>query len=320
MNANLEHELPLRQYLLGDLNSDEQQRVEQHLMIGTAVFEELSWIEDELIDDYLEGTLSGHEKQKFESFFLTAPERRRKLDFAKALKRYVAAHRPGQNSLSVWRSSWQAFWRPQSPVLSRILAASLVLLIAGGSWSILRISGLQKELEQARSWESQKKAIEIQNRNSELTSALQREQARLAQLEQEATNLKNSEKRGTSSLLNGQMQSTLISVTLTPGLLRDLGGSQKIRIPAGTDQVQFDLKIEPQDFHEYRAALQRLGESEFWTQISPKTESGAQDQAFRLTVPANIMKSGDYILRLSGMTSAGDFEEIDKYYFRVVSK
>ncbi len=87
MNANLEHELPLRPYLLGDLNSDEQQRLEQRLMIDSAAYEELNCVEDELIDDYLEGALSGNEKQKFENYFLSAPERRQKLDFASALKR-----------------------------------------------------------------------------------------------------------------------------------------------------------------------------------------------------------------------------------------
>lgn len=320
MNIDLENDLPLKPYLLGDLNPDDQQRMEQRLMMDSAAFEELSWIEDELIDDYMEGALSGREKEKFENFFLSAPERRQKLSFAKALKRYATAHSLKENPWPIWRNFRQAFWHPPNPVLRWALAASLLLMIAGGSWSVLQISRLQKALEQAGTGESQKQFLEMKDQNSELTLALQREQARNKLLEQEATNLKSGEKRGLASLLPGQLQSTLIAVALTPGQLRDLGGSQKINIPVGTDLAQFDLKMEPQDYPQYQATLQRVDDGKIWTQISPRTKSGVQDQFLRLIVPANALRPGDHVLKLSGITAAGDFEDIGNYYFRIIPK
>jgi anti-sigma factor RsiW len=47
-------------------------------------------VEDDLIDDYLDGSLSEQESEKFEQHFLATTERREKLRFAKALRRYVA--------------------------------------------------------------------------------------------------------------------------------------------------------------------------------------------------------------------------------------
>jgi TolA-binding protein len=193
-------------------------------------------------------------------------------------------------------------------------------MIVGGSWSVLQISRLQKALEQARTGDSQKQLIEMQDRYSQLTAALQRDQAQLKLLEQEAANLKRGEKRGPSSLLPGQLQSTLIAVTLTPGQLRDFGGSPKIHIPAGTNLAQFDLKMEPEDYPQYQATLQPVDGGKIWTQISPKTESGTQGQFLRLIVPVNVLRPGDYVLKLSGKTTVGDFEDIANYYFRVIPR
>ena len=318
MNANLEKDLPLRNYLLGFLNPDERQRIEQRLMIDSAAFVELRWIEDELIDDYLEGALSGREKERFENFFLSAPERRQKLDFAKALKRYVAAHRLKQNLVSIWKNFWQTLLHPHNAVLRWSLVASLVFLAAGGSWSVMWISRLQNALEQAGTGESQKQLMEMEARNSELALSLQREQARLKLLEKEAADLRKGDKRGLSSLLRGQRQSTLIAVTLDPGLLRDFGGSKRIQIPAGTNLAQFDLKMEPLDYPQYQAMLQRVDKGKLWTQISPKTESSVQGPFFRLIVPASILEQGDYVLKLSGITAVGDSEDIGSYYFRII--
>jgi hypothetical protein len=318
MNTNIEKDLLLRTYLLGSLSPEEQQRIEQHLMIDSTAFEDLRWIEDELIDDYLEGALSGREKEKFENFFLSAPERRQKLDFAKALKRYVAGHRVKQNPMSSWESFWQTLLPPHHAVLRWSLVASLMLLVAGGSWSVVRISRLQKALEQAGTGESQKQLMETEARNSELALSLQREQARLKLLEQEAADLRKEDKRGLSSLLRGQRQPTLIAVTLDPGLLRDFGGSKRILIPAGTNLAQFDLKMEPLDYPQYQAILRRVDEGKIWTQISPKAESGVQSASFRLIVPVSILGPGDYVLKLSGITAVGDSEDIGSYYFRII--
>lgn len=81
----------LRKYLLGELNEAEQQALEEGLLTQSELFSLVPMIEDELIDDYLGELLSAGERGKFESFFLSTSERRRKLSFAMALRRYVTA-------------------------------------------------------------------------------------------------------------------------------------------------------------------------------------------------------------------------------------
>ena len=320
MSAELENELPLRSYLLGNLNQDAQQRIEQQLMTDSAAFDELLCVEDELIEDYLENTLSEKERHSFENYFLLAPERQRQLAFTRTLKRYVAEQKQKNDSLLPLKKPPQSDRKSHNGVFKWLLAAALLIMIGGGSWQALRISRLRNALERAGTTESPKQLMEAQRRNSELGLALQREQAKVLELGQEAASLKNSTANRPQSLLQGQLRSTIISITLAPGLLRDLGGMQRILVPAGTELAQIDLKLESQDFPQYQATLRRVEESNIWSQTSAGIQTDIQGQFFRLIMPANLLRPGDYVLKLSGIRSNGGLEDVGNYYFRIVAK
>ena len=314
MSMNLENGLPLKSYLLGELGPDERHRLEQRLMTDSDVFEELHRIEDELIDDYLEGGLSGRERERFENFFLAAPERKQRLSFAKSLKRYLAAHKSESGQQVPGSDFLHSFVHSRNLVLKWALAASILLMIAGGSWSVLHISGLRAalDLERTETRASQERLNNVQIRNRELAASLENEQSRIRQLEQQAAELKKYQKSG-PSLLPGQNLTTTIAVSLVP-LTRGTDSAPKIAIPAGTNLVRLDLKIESQDYLRYQAALQRVGEDE----IIAQTELSMQGRLPGLFVPAELLRPEDYVLTLSGITAAGDIESIRSYYFRVL--
>jgi len=77
-------------YLLGDLAEEEQQRFEEQLMVDDELADQLMLVEDELVDDYALGRLSERERKRFESHFLKAPDRKRKLIMAKRLTNYAS--------------------------------------------------------------------------------------------------------------------------------------------------------------------------------------------------------------------------------------
>jgi anti-sigma-K factor RskA len=313
METNVEDEL-LKRYLLGVLDPDERQQVEERLMLSSGFLQELERTECELIDDYLSENLSQSEKEKFESFFLLAPERQRKLRFSKALRRYVASHPVSQQLPDPWWARFLNFWRLQNPVLSWSLAAALVLLIAGGTLSMLEISRLRQTL-QTETRNAQKLLAEVENRNSELIASLQREQTRHAGPEKPTGGTKKEGVPGLASLLPGQTKPTLFALALTPGLLRDIGGSRKASIPPGTNLVQLDLSLASVDHARYRAVLQRVGEGEIWTQISPKPAS--LDGLLHIVIPAALLTPGDYVAKLSGIGENGETEDVGSYYFRL---
>jgi hypothetical protein len=155
--------------------------------------------------------------------------------------------------------------------------------------------------------------MEAENRNSELAAALQREQERSNLPEQQTGGQKR--EQATASLFPGQTKPTLFAIALTPGLLRDIGRSNKTGIPSGTNLVQLDLNLASVDHARYRAVLQRVGDGEIWTQVSPKPDS--RGRLLHVVIPANLLAPGDYIAKLSGIGENGESEDVGSYYFRV---
>lgn len=91
MAQDLTDRAVLRQYLLGELPQEEQERTELRLMTDSGYFEELESVKEELIDQYEEGELTGEGRERFERHFLTTPDRQLSLRLARALRVYPAA-------------------------------------------------------------------------------------------------------------------------------------------------------------------------------------------------------------------------------------
>lgn len=84
----------MRQYLLGQLPEADEEKIELRLLTDVGYSKEYGIIENELVDEYVEGTLTAKERIQFEQYFLKAPERRDKLAFATALSRAAQAPAP----------------------------------------------------------------------------------------------------------------------------------------------------------------------------------------------------------------------------------
>lgn len=79
MNWNLEEENKIRRYLLGDLPEEAKQQVEENLLRDDEYADWLLVVEDELIDNYVQGALLEHERILFEQNFSMTPRRHEKL-------------------------------------------------------------------------------------------------------------------------------------------------------------------------------------------------------------------------------------------------
>lgn len=81
----------MKSYLLGTLREDRQGAVEESILCDPEGYEELLVIEEELIDQYVAGSLSGFEQKQFETHFLITAERQKHLRFGRLLRRYLEA-------------------------------------------------------------------------------------------------------------------------------------------------------------------------------------------------------------------------------------
>lgn len=147
----------IKEYLLGSASEDARREIEQRLLTDEDFFAELVAGEDELIDEYLNETLSAEERGRFESHFLSTRERQQKLSFGEAFGRYVAERSGDANAVAAaapvaaeqaelasrpappapelsWNERLSAFWRVQTWALRAAIAFALVAVVVGAFW------------------------------------------------------------------------------------------------------------------------------------------------------------------------------------------
>jgi len=113
------------QYLLGQTGPEESSSFEERLVTEKDFYDELTIAEDELIDQYLDGDLTGVEREQFERHFLSSAERRQKVRFGSALLKTAARS-----------DSWVPvhLFQPRAILLYAVLV--LLVIVGVGSWVI----------------------------------------------------------------------------------------------------------------------------------------------------------------------------------------
>ena len=132
----------IRDYLLGHLSEEEQEKIEERLMVEDDFFEELEISKEELIEQYCAGELSQNEHQWFERHYLATPEGKRRHTFALAfdsLKRPIPLPAPKPTLLQRLLSFFK-------PLQTWPVAASAALVLMAGV-------GLQFYLTRSPSYE-----------------------------------------------------------------------------------------------------------------------------------------------------------------------
>jgi hypothetical protein len=85
----------LRQYLLGRLegNVEMEDQISKAVLVDDDLSEMVESIEDEIIEEYLEGTLDSFDRKAASEYFLLPPERQQKLRFLRLLRGHFATRR-----------------------------------------------------------------------------------------------------------------------------------------------------------------------------------------------------------------------------------
>ena len=112
----------------------------------------------------------------------------------------------------------------------------------------------------------------------------------------------------------------ILAIELTPGLTRDEGEIKKFAISPGTDSVELELRIVSVDqYQSYRAVLQTTEGSENFRidGLRATTKDSRVVVPFRLA--AGLLSRGDYYVKLSGLNPRGEYEDVDRYTFRITN-
>ena len=314
LNSRLDNKI--KNYLLGTLPEAEQESLEEQVLTDKNIFVHILVREDELIDDYLEGTLSKQEKRAFEKYFLAAPERQKKMSFARALSKSVAASTASkkQSGFDWILQALRSLWPLPSPLPRYAFAAVLLVVGMGLSWVTLKLQMLEREADQLRG--KQANAVQLEE---DLRRQLDEEVLRTKTLKEE---LQQRQSRAAREEQRRSFQRPLsLAFSLYPGLVRDLDGLKTVEIPGDIKLIELNLQIiEGEKYDSYRAILQAIDGDEVAIQnrLTFKTRDGGEMAT--LAIPASLLLPGDYFIRLSGIRAPGSPENIGKYYFRVSRK
>ena len=128
MALNKEDQKRVRQFLLGKLEGDEQQRLEERLIVEDNLFEEFEISKGELIEEYCADDLTSKERHWFERNFLASPEGKESYAFAMAL-RHLRRDQLTPPRITFWEKL-QRFFKRHPMWIATASTVAVVVIVA----------------------------------------------------------------------------------------------------------------------------------------------------------------------------------------------
>jgi ABC-type multidrug transport system fused ATPase/permease subunit len=320
-------------YLLGSLPENEIESVEELSFIDDEFAVRLNSVENDLVDDYVSGRLSGEKLERFDSYYLTSPRRRKKVKTAQALQAYAEkAVATGQVVFAPEPSQTNFKSVIPSPRLTNLffsfrglaLTAVSVLVMLGIGWLIFELFSLRSQVNQA-----QKTRIALEQREKDLQELVEEQRSARSEVEQELERMRAEKERverqresqiaGSRYPASPAANPKILPFRLSPPA-RSAGQVQKLSLLPATDFVILQAELEPDDYPGYNAELLSLpGKMPIgWISEKLKSRAMGESRVLDIAIPANILKPGEYFLRLTGISDKGVAEGERGYQFKVV--
>ena len=327
MSTDINNEKLISRYLLGDLPEEQQVEIEDRAFSDKDYLASITAVENDLIDEYVRGELPDEDRQRFETRFLASAERRKRVEFATALRTVVSESPVPEKKLIhdvprwSWRDSLYAFISGLNPAARLAFVAAGILLIVGAAWLFAETLRLRRQVNQLQaekqSGQDLQQTLDAERkRNEELNARLNQEKQQREQTDESLRQLTE-----TTEATKPAPPPVLASLTLLPGLSR--GGGQKPNLDLSNDVrlVRLQIGIDPEEqYKSFAVELRTVAGRGVWNRENLAARTRRGTRAVGLTLPATVLKSGEYELRLRGLTEGGGSEDVGFYYFNVRKK
>jgi hypothetical protein len=323
------HDDQLVRYLLGLLTEEEAENVDALCVADDETASRLQALENDLVDGYVSGTLSGPSLTQFQRVYLTSSRRREKVRFAESLHEManripaplssdrasnavqVAGSRPRSRGTRWFeRLAW-----PVNTGWGLAAAAGVVLVVVG----LLECQALQLRHElQAVQGERQA----LVQRAQDLAQRLGEEQAASTetarQLDQVRGELTDAARTVPDTRLVAQPPGVLAAMLLLPQM-RSAGPIPTLVVPPRAQTAAFDLLLEPSEFRTYQVLLRNPATNDVvWRSERLTPASSGRARMVSIAVPVRVFKTQHYAFELSGVSDGGAADAIAGYAFRIV--
>jgi hypothetical protein len=158
--VDLDQDSLIRRFLLGKLESEELDRIDQRLLVDEDFLAEVDAAEDELIDDYLREKLTATENELFERNFLITDERREHLEFTRGFhKALLGSSTPKEARIEVIDDHHPVLWIWLSGGWTWAIGSAFALLLIGSVLFVIwRAAIRRKTAELSTSVQGQRRA------------------------------------------------------------------------------------------------------------------------------------------------------------------
>ncbi|HEU4767506.1 MAG TPA: hypothetical protein VFS77_09020 [Pyrinomonadaceae bacterium] len=335
MATDLNSDNLITRYLLDELSEEQQIEIEDRAFSDQEFLAGITAVENDLIDEYVRDEMPESDRHRFEKRFLASESRRKRVEFARALTRVMAETRVTERETPTvvaapvsWRDLLAAFINGLHPAGKLALAAAMLLVLIGGAWLITetlrlrsRLTQLQAQQQSQQSATGDRQALERQlemerRRSEELAAQLDREKQQRAQTDESLRRLSETVNRPDEA-----SRPVIASLMLLPGISRGATTQPKLVLPAGATVAQIQIGIEPEeDYKSFGVELRTISGRSVWTRDNLTARNTRGGRAVRLALPASVLSSGEYELRLKGVTATGETEDVGFYYFAVTKR
>lgn len=268
----------LREFLLGNIDDEARDRIESLVLTDPQTRDRVLAIEEDLIEDYLEDSLSLEDKERFVSLYAQTEEQRRKLRITKSIKEWALRDTGKTQAAPVPVSVWRRLrTRLQlKPVFVIPIAVTIVIAI------VLAFVWLNSQLNQRKH------------------RAAEQELARL---------------NSPASLRETPPYMT--SFELRPVTVRSVDSEPEINLGGETRTVEMHLPwIRKERYAAFEAEVSRIGDNESFSIRNVQAENDG-GYRIRLRLPAQTLQRGHYRIQLTGISSDGSRSSPEEYQFAV---
>ena len=335
-------------YLLGELSEEERSRLEGLYFADPDLLERLVAAKEVLIDDYVGGRLSGRRLELFESHFLASPERRRRVETAKAVRAHVlssagaagrataGAAAPDVRRGATLRKPPRAWRRAPAPALRYSLAALAVATLLGlAVWFASRPGGVRRAAPPEDRVARQTEARPAPPNGAHGASAPEgatgaaptqdADQGERASAEAGGGSAAGAARRAPDAPRHGAAgpvpaparAAAVAALALTSVHTRGAGRPNTLFIPRGAGRVSLRLLFGESRHTRYDARVQTVEGAEVGAARGLRPRKTARAQSVSLSLPAALFTRNDYIITLSGVTAEGGLEKVGEYYLQV---
>src|SRR5215831_1296816 len=288
----------LTRYLLGEMSEAEQTQLEVRYFANAQLFAELCACRNDLIDNYVSGALSGAMRERFEAAIEKSWAMNERIRFAETLQEALNSRGPNKVAppAIAGRSPWRSL--PRNYRYAVPATALLLLLLLGG-------------------------ALWLRHRQSERSansSGVDAQASTPDSIEKGgAVNpSRNNEAAAPTQSSPPPNSAAVVTIALTSDPVRSAGShGRELLISNDKTIIQLRLVVRPPQQHEYFAVLKTPNEFEISKNNQLPALPNSDGTTVDLFLPAERMPDGDYIVRLSALTSDDKVVNAGDYYFRV---